>query len=67
MGNTMDLSLLILYTYLLNMVISALSSINDLTASVSEDYTFVEKLRDTFDNTPKIEHYSTGIPFAYKN
>jgi len=66
MWDAMSISLLVLYTYLLNMVISALASINGLTSSLTEQFVYVEKLRDTFDKWNPILHYKKWLPYIHK-
>jgi ABC-type bacteriocin/lantibiotic exporter with double-glycine peptidase domain len=66
LSGQLTIAILILYIYLLGLVVAALSSINGLTSTITENYIYVEKLWDTFDNASHIKNYTYGSEFFYK-
>ena len=51
---------------LTNQMTGVIFDTNDLTLSYFEQIPFVQKLRETFDNMPKLKGYEDGKSFTYK-
>jgi len=61
-----DLAQFTLIWMLINQMTGVIFEINDLTLSYFEQIIFVEKLRSTFDNIPKLSWYEEGKTFRFK-